>query len=89
MAGLEINTLADGLFHVATWKVVLLRRLPDDLGGPVSRDVSFLVLGTLLVIGGWALHRRRLAAMGRPAGALAPDVRATSAMSAISGGGRR
>ena len=91
VAGLEVNTLADGLFHVATWFLVLaasiaalvawlqahLKVLPaqlaptppsqdqqvrgvhhvrDDLGGPLSWDIGFLVLGALLVIGGWLLH---------------------------------
>lgn len=102
VAGLKVNTLADGLFHVATWFLVLAasitslvawrsgRRAPtwrfhfglviagwglfnvveglvdhqilgvhhvrDDLGGPLSWDIGFLVLGALLVIGGWLLH---------------------------------
>src|SRR4051795_2190475 len=34
VAGLEVNTLADGLFHVATWF------LRDDLGGPLSWDLG-------------------------------------------------
>ena len=105
--GLEANTLADGLFHVATWILVLVgvlllirswrrgRRAPswrfqlgllltgwgvfnlveglinhqllgvhhvrDDLGAPLSWDLGFLVLGLVLAVGGWALHRS-----GRP-----------------------
>ncbi|WP_284225314.1 DUF2243 domain-containing protein [Mycobacterium antarcticum] len=29
----------------------------DDLGGPMSWDIGFLVFGVLLVAGGWTLHR--------------------------------
>ena len=101
--GLEDNTLADGLFHVATWFFLLIGTLAavsswqhgrlappwrshfgllltgwgvfnlvegivdhqilgihhvrDDLGGPVSWDIGFLVFGALLVIVGTALVR--------------------------------
>ena len=101
--GLEDNTLADGLFHAATWVFVLIgtlaavsawqrRRLAppwrshvglllagwgafnvvegivdhqilgvhhvrDDLGGPLSWDIGFLVFGALLVLVGMALVR--------------------------------
>jgi uncharacterized membrane protein len=111
LAGLEANTLADGLFHAATWFLVFaasittiadwrrgrlapswsfhvgllltgwgvfnvveglvdhqvlgLHHVRDDLGGPLSWDIGFLVLGVLLVIGGWLLHRRGLAALDR------------------------
>lgn len=104
VAGLEANTLADGLFHVLAWlfvvaaSVLTLRawragRVPpswsfhlggmlagwglfnvvegvidhqilgvhhvrDDLGGPLSWDIGFLVLGGLLVAGGWVLQRQ-------------------------------
>jgi uncharacterized membrane protein len=104
LAGLEHNTVADGVFHLGTWLLVVLasfatlrawrqgrlapswsfhvglllagwglfnlveglvdhqllgvHHVRDDLGGPVSWDVGFLVFGALLVAGGWALHRR-------------------------------
>ena len=104
VAGLETNTLVDGLFHVVTWLFVLagsvatvaawrqgriapswsfhlglvltgwglfnlveglvdhqllgVHHVRDDLGGPLSWDVGFLVLGALQVGGGWWLHRR-------------------------------
>jgi uncharacterized membrane protein len=103
LAGLEANTLADGLFHVATWVFLLaasllalsawqrgrlapnwrfhlglvlagwgvfnlveglvnhhllgVHHVRDDLGAPLSWDIGFLLLGALLVGGGWALHR--------------------------------
>ncbi len=109
VAGLEVNTLADGFFHLATWLLVVaasittitawrqgrlapnfsfhfglvltgwgvfnvvdglidhhllgLHHVRDDLGGPLSWDIGFLVLGVALIAGGWALHRRGAAAL--------------------------
>ncbi len=111
VAGLEVNTLADGFFHLATWLFVLggsiaslvawrqgrlapswafhfglvltgwgifnvvegivdhhilgVHHVRDDLGAPLSWDIGFLVLGALLIVGGWALHKRGLATMAR------------------------
>jgi uncharacterized membrane protein len=104
VAGLEVNTLADGFFHAATWVFVLagsmamlsswrrgrmspnlpfhaglllagwglfnlvegvvdhhvlqIHHVRDDLGGPLSWDLGFLVLGAILLVGGWLLHLR-------------------------------
>ncbi len=104
LAGLEVNTLADGFFHLATWAFVLVASITtlvawqqgrlapnwsfhagllltgwgifnvveglvdhqllgvhhvrDDLGAPLSWDIGFLVVGALLIGGGWLLHRR-------------------------------
>ena len=112
VAGLELNTLADGFFHVAAWLLVVAASLAmlaawrqkriapnysfhlglvlagwgvfnlvegvidhhvlnvhhvrDDLGGPLSWDLAFLALGVLLIAGGWALHRRGVAALAGP-----------------------
>jgi uncharacterized membrane protein len=109
VAGWEVNTFADGLFHVASWLLVLagsitaisawragrlapswsfhfglvlagwgifnlveglvdheilgVHHVRDDLGGPLSWDLGFLVLGALQVAAGWWLHRRGLASM--------------------------
>ena len=109
LAGLEANTLADGLFHLATWAFVVVasiltlvswrqgrlapswsfhfglvfagwgvfnvvegiinhqilgvHHVRDDLGGPLSWDLGFLASGALLLVGGWALHRRGLRAV--------------------------
>lgn len=106
VAGLEVNTLADGFFHIATWFLVVaasvtmlstwrqgrvapswsfhfglvlagwgifnlvegvvdhqilgVHHVRDDLGAPLSWDIGFLVLGALLVAGGWLLHRKGL-----------------------------
>ncbi len=111
LAGLELNTLADGFFHLATWALVLaasvtsilawrsgrlapnwsfhfglvlagwgvfnvveglidhqllgVHHVRDDLGAPLSWDVGFLVLGALLVVGGWLLHLRGLRVLER------------------------
>jgi uncharacterized membrane protein len=111
VAGLEVNTLADGLFHLATWLFVMagavtsirtwrqgriapswsfhfglmlagwgifnvvegvidhhilgVHHVRDDLGGPLSWDLGFLAFGVLLIVGGWALHRRGLQSMLR------------------------
>jgi uncharacterized membrane protein len=103
IAGLEVNTLADGFFHLATWVLVLaasiaattawrqgrlapnwsfhfglvltgwgifnvvegpvdhqilgVRHVRDDLDGPLSWDIGFLIFGVLLVVGGRTLQR--------------------------------
>lgn len=111
IAGLEMNTVADGFFHAATWLLVLggsiatitawrqrrlapnwsfhfglvvagwgifnvveglidhqllgIHHVRDDLGAPLSWDIGFLIFGVLLIVGGWVLHRRGLAALER------------------------
>ena len=114
VAGLELNTFADGLFHAATWVFVLagslvmlrswrqgrlapnlpfhtglllvgwglfnvvegvinhrvlqIHHVRDDLGGPLSWDMGFLVLGVVLIVGGWLLHQRGVRTLlARPA----------------------
>jgi uncharacterized membrane protein len=139
VAGLEANTLADGLFHITAWVFVLLgsiaaiaswrqgrlapswrfhfglvlagwgifnvvegvvdhqllgvHHVRDDLGGPVSWDLGFLVFSALLVVGGWALYRSGLAAMqaARPRSSDRSATARTPANSAIrtSGGDQR
>jgi uncharacterized membrane protein len=115
VAGLELNTLADGFFHLATWFLVVaasitaikawrqgslapswsfhfglvllgwgifnvveglidhqllgVHHVRDDVGAPLSWDVGFLLLGLLLAVAGWILHRRGVAAMERRAAA--------------------
>jgi uncharacterized membrane protein len=104
VAGLEVNTLADGFFHLAMWLLVLaasittiaswrrgrlapnwsfhfglvlvgwgifnvveglidhhllqVHHVRDDLGGPLSWDIGFLLASVLLIVAGWLLHRR-------------------------------
>ena len=103
LAGLEANTLADGIFHAGTWLLVVtgvvlalrgwrarrpappgpmqlglvlagrgifnlvegtvdhvllgVHHVRDDLGGPASWDLAFLVLGAVQLAGGLALAR--------------------------------
>jgi uncharacterized membrane protein len=109
LAGLEVNTVADGFFHLAMWILVLaasitaiaawrqgriapnwsfhfglvltgwglfnvveglvdhhilqVHHVRDDLGGPLSWDIGFLVFSVCLIIGGWLLHQRGLHAL--------------------------
>jgi len=118
LAGLEVNTRADGFFHVATWLLVLgasivtlaqwrqgrlapswsfhfggvlagwgifnvveglidhqllgAHHVRDDLGGPLSWDIGFLVFGGLLVVGGWLLQKRGGSHLRLRDGAAAP-----------------
>lgn len=111
LAGLQVNTLADGFFHLGTWFLVLaasvstlaawrngrlapnwrfhfglvltgwgvfnvveglinhhllqVHHVRDDLGGPLSWDVGFLVFGVLLIGGGLLLHRAGVASLRR------------------------
>ena len=104
LAGLEVNTLADGFFHLAMWLLVLaasvstitawrrgrlapnwsfhfglvlmgwgtfniaeglidhhilqVHHVRDDLGGPLSWDIGFLLVSVLLIGAGWLLHQR-------------------------------
>ena len=123
VVGLQMNTLADGFFHVGSWVFVVgaslvtiaqwrQGRLPpswrfhlggvltgwglfnvaeglvnhqilgvhhvrDDLGGPASWDVCFLVVSAALVLGGWLLHRSGRRELGdqawAPRSVLEPD----------------
>ena len=57
-----------GLFNVVErlvdHQVLGVHHVRDDLGGPLSWDIGFLVFGVLLVVGGWALHKRGARATG-------------------------
>lgn len=50
-----------GLFNVVEGivdhQLLGIHHVRDDLGGPLSWDIGFLVFGTLLIIGGWLLVR--------------------------------
>lgn len=106
VAGLEANTVADGLFHVLAWLFILagstaavvawrqgrlapswsfhfglvlagwgifdvveglidhqilgVHHVRDDLGGPLSWDIGFLLFGLVLIVVGWLWHRSGL-----------------------------
>jgi uncharacterized membrane protein len=112
VSGLEVNTLADGFFHLAMWLLLLaasittivawrrgrlapswsfhfglvlmgwgifnvveglidhhilqVHHVRDDLGGPLSWDIGFLIVSALLIAAGWLLHRRGARALQRP-----------------------
>ncbi|MGY1605526.1 DUF2243 domain-containing protein [Geodermatophilus sp. SYSU D00815] len=44
-------------------QILGVHHVRDDLGGPLSWDLGFLAFGVVLVVGGWALHRRGVRAM--------------------------
>ncbi|MCW2833722.1 MAG: hypothetical protein JWN68_1675 [Nocardioides sp.] len=113
VAGLEVNTMADGFFHIASWLCVVgasivtlaqwrqgrlapnakfhlggalagwglfnvvegvvdhlvlgVHHVRDDLGGPLSWDIGFLLLGLALVGVGWLLQRSGERALGEQA----------------------
>ncbi|MGH3365155.1 MAG: DUF2243 domain-containing protein [Nocardioidaceae bacterium] len=49
-------------------QILGVHHVRDDLGGPLSWDIGFLVLGVGLVVGGWLLHQRGLRGMEVVAG---------------------
>lgn len=61
-----------GIFNVVegvvNHQVLGVHHVRDDLGGPLSWDLGFLVFGVLLIIGGWLLHKRGEADLTRRRG---------------------
>jgi len=53
-----------GIFNVVEGlvdhQILGVHHVRDDLGGPLSWDIGFLVLGVLLILSGWLLYRRGL-----------------------------
>lgn len=64
LAGWGGFNLLEGLIN---HHLLQLHHVRDDLGGPASWDVGFLVVGAAALLGGWFLQRR--AAPGGSAGA--------------------
>ncbi len=60
LTGWGIFNLVEG---VIDHQVLGVHHVRDDLGAPLAWDIGFLVLGLLLVLGGWMLHRRGAVAM--------------------------
>jgi uncharacterized membrane protein len=60
LAGWGIFNVVEGLID---HQLLGIHHVRDDLGAPLSWDLGFLVLGVLLIVGGWALHRRGAAAL--------------------------
>ncbi len=55
LAGWGIFDLVEGLVD---HQILGVHHVRDDLGAPLSWDMGFLILGALLVAGGWWVHRR-------------------------------
>lgn len=62
LAGWGIFNLVEG---VVDHQILGVHHVRDDLGGPLSWDIGFLVFGASLLVGGWLVHRRGAAAMER------------------------
>ncbi len=60
LAGWGIFNVAEGLID---HQLLGVHHVRDDLGGPLSWDVGFLVIGGLLIICGWLLYKRGLRAL--------------------------
>lgn len=59
LAGWGAFNLVEG---IVDHQLLGLHHVRDDLGGPPSWDIGFLIFGALLVLGGSALARRASAA---------------------------
>jgi uncharacterized membrane protein len=62
LAGWGVFNVVEGLID---HQLLGVHHVRDDLGAPLSWDIGFLVLGALLVVGGWLLHLRGLRALER------------------------
>jgi len=60
LVGWGVFNLVEG---VVDHHLLGVHHVRDDLGAPLSWDIGFLVLGALLVLSGWLVHTRGLAAM--------------------------
>jgi uncharacterized membrane protein len=50
-------------------QILQVHHVRDDLGGPLSWDIGFLIFSLLLIIAGWLLHKRGLRTLDRRSGA--------------------
>jgi len=66
LVGWGVFNLVEG---VVDHHLLGVHHVRDDLGAPLSWDLGFLVLGALLVLGGWLMHQRGLRALGVEASA--------------------
>lgn len=55
LAGWGLFNLVEGLVN---HQLLGVHHVRDDLGAPLSWDLGFLASGVLLVVVGWAVHRR-------------------------------
>lgn len=64
LAGWGIFNLVEG---IVDHHLLGVHHVRDDLGSPLAWDLGFLALGVVLLVGGWALHRRGAKAITPPA----------------------
>jgi uncharacterized membrane protein len=68
---LELPLTGWGIFNVVEGlidhQIIGVHHVRDDLGGPLSWDIGFLIFGVLLIVGGWSLHKAGLRALERRA----------------------
>jgi uncharacterized membrane protein len=55
LTGWGIFNVVEGLIN---HQLLGIHHVRDDLGGPLSWDIGFLIFGVLLIVGGWLLYRR-------------------------------
>jgi Predicted membrane protein (DUF2243) len=60
----KIPNVVEGLID---HQILGVHHVRDDLGGPLSWDIGFLIFGVLLIVGGWSLHLVGLHALQRRA----------------------
>ena len=60
----KIPNIVEGLIDHQILGVHYVR---DDLGGPISWDIGFLIFGVVLIVRGWSLHKAGLRALQRRA----------------------
>ena len=60
-----------GIFNVVEGlidhQILGVHHVRDDLGGPLSWDMGFLIFGVLLIVGGWSMHKAGLRTLERRA----------------------
>jgi uncharacterized membrane protein len=62
LTGWGVFNVVEGLID---HQILGVHHVRDDLGAPLSWDLGFLGFGVLLVAGGWMLHQRGVAELGR------------------------
>lgn len=64
-----------GIFNVVEGlidhHILQVHHVRDDLGGPLSWDIGFLIVSALLIAAGWLLHQRGSRALQRPTAPMA------------------
>jgi uncharacterized membrane protein len=70
VAGLETNTLGNGLFHAVTWivdhQILTIHHVREGADNTWLYDGGFLAFGALLLVGGWLLTRSAEARLIKP-----------------------